>query len=48
MQQIVQLAGTQTGLAHSDLLYKLNYPLCLAFFAISSSIALVVSLPANA
>ena len=48
MQQIVQLAGTQTGLAHSDLLYKLNNPVCLAFFAISNSIAFVVSLSTDA
>ena len=48
MQQIVQLAGTQTGLAHSDLLYKLNHPVCLAFFAISGSVAFVVSLSTDA
>jgi len=48
MQQIVQLAGTQTGLAHSDLLYKLNHPVCLTFFAISGSVAFVVCLSTDA
>lgn len=48
MQQIVQLTGTQTGLAQPDLLNKLNHPICLALFAISSSVALVVSLSTDA
>jgi len=43
----VQLACTQTRLAHPDLLNKLNHPIRLALFAISSSIALVVSLSAD-
>lgn len=48
MQQIVQLACTQTRLAHPDLLNKLNHPIRLALFAISSSIALVVCLSTDA
>jgi len=48
MQQIVQFACTQTRLAHPDLLNKLNHPIRLALFAISSSIALVVSLSTDA
>ena len=48
MQQIVQLACTQTRLAHPDLLNKLNHPICLALFAISRSVALVVSLSTDA
>ncbi len=48
MQQIVQLACTQTRLAHPDLLNKLNHLICLALFAISSSVALVVSLSTDA
>lgn len=48
MQQIAQLACAQTRLAYPDLLYKLNHPVCLAFFAISNSIAFVVSLSTDA
>ncbi len=48
MQQIMQLACTQTRLAHPDLLYELNHPVCLAFFVISDLVALVVSLSTDA
>ena len=48
MQQIVQLTGTQTGLAQPDLLNKLNHPICLALFAISGSVAFVVCLSTDA
>ncbi len=47
-QQIVQFAGAQTRLAHPDLLNKLNHPICLVLFAISSSVAFVVSLSTDA
>lgn len=48
MQQIVQLACTQTRLAHPDVLNELNHLICLALFAISGSVALVVSLSTDA
>jgi len=48
VQQIVQLASAQPRLAHPDLLNKLNDSVCLKRFAVSGSIALVVSLSADA
>ena len=48
MQQIVQLACTQPRLAHPDLLNKLNHPICLKRFAVSGSVALVVTLSTDA
>ncbi|MBK4991802.1 DUF490 domain-containing protein [Pseudomonas sp. S36] len=47
MQQVVQLSRSQAGLAHPDLLNKLNNTIRLARFAISNSVALVVSLPTD-
>lgn len=47
MQQVVQLSRTQAGLAHPDLLNKLNDTIRLARLAISNSITFVVSLSAD-
>ncbi|PVZ31244.1 hypothetical protein N430_05394 [Pseudomonas sp. CC120222-01a] len=48
MQQIVQFTCTQSWLTYPDFLNKLDNPICLVRFAVGGSIALVVSLSANA
>ena len=48
MQQIVQFPCTQSRLTHPDFLNKLDNPICLMRFTVGSSIALVISLSANA
>lgn len=48
MQQIMQFPCTQSRLTHPDFLNKFDNPICLARFVVGSSIALVVSLSANA